>query len=149
MKKVILLTTIFFTAAFFSESAVAQTEAQRIELCAKMTQGATFVSSYPVQLPAARDGERPPIFRQAVAMLKGNRYRFTICTGDDSSGEAVLEVLNAGRRLASSYNPETGTSFINVDIECQKTDAYVITVTFRDGREGTAVAILSHVRTLN
>jgi len=147
MKKVILLIPIFFATAFFSQSLKAQSEAQRIELCAKMTQGATFISSYTAQLAAALDGQRAPVFRQGILMTKGNRYRFTICTDDDSAGEAIIQILNAGRVMGSNVT-ESGELRTSIDIECQKTDAYVIVISIKDGRDGSAVSILSHVRTL-
>ena len=148
MKNIISLTIFIFAVTLFSQSAKAQTEAQRIELCTKVAGGATLLSSYPVQLPAAKDGERPPITRQAVAMRKGNAYRFTICTDEESTGEAILVVLDEGKQVGSSYNPETGRTFQNFDFECNKSAAYVIMISFKDGREGSAIAIVSHVKTL-
>ena len=140
--------SIFFTAAFFSQSLKAQTEAQRVELCARMTGGATFQNSYSIQLHAARDGERPPDFRQPMALVRGNRYRFTICNDDALPGEAVIQIFFQGRVLGSNYNPETGVIHQNLDFDCTVTGPYVIIIRFRDGMEGSAVAVLSHVRTL-
>jgi len=148
MKKAILLTSIIFTAAFFSQSLQAQTEAQRVELCARMTDGATFLSSYSMQLHAARDGERPPDFRQGVALQRGNRYQFTICNDDELPGEAILQVMFQGRVIGSNYNAETGVMHRSFAFDCSVTGPYAIIIRFRDGREGSFVAILSHVRTL-
>ena len=138
---------IFFTAAFFSQSAKAQSEAQKIELCTKITGGANYLNGYPVLLPGTRDGERPQSFKQAIGLKKGNKYRLTICTDEDSSGEAVLQILDEGRSIGSSQLPD-GRMIQNFDFDCNKTAAYVIIVTFKDGKEGSAVFILSHVKTL-
>ena len=148
MKKITILTLMFFTAAFFSQSLKAQAEAQKIELCSKVAGNVTFLSSYTVQLPAARDGERPPNFKQATALRKGNVYRLTICTDEESTGEAVLQVFDEGKPLGSTYDPRTGKSYQSFDIECTKTAGYVIIITYKDGKEGSAVAILSHVKTM-
>jgi len=146
MKKIFFLTMVLFTAAFFSQSVKAQTEAQRIELCTKAAGNCTFLSSYPVQLPAAKSGERPPNFKQATILKKGNSYRFTICTDEESSGEAILDVFDEAKKIGTSF--VDGKMYQSFDFECNKTAHYIIFVSFRDGKEGSAMGVLSHVKTL-
>jgi len=147
MKKILFLTSLLFTVAFFSQSVKAQTEAQKIELCTKVAGAdATLEQSYPVQLLAAKDGEKAPTFKKAMAMRKGNRYRFTICTDEESSGEAILEVFDEAKKVGSTF--VNGKHFQSFDFDCTKTAPYIIFVSFKDGKEGSAVAILSHVKTL-
>jgi len=149
MKRIFYLTVFLFTAAFFSQSVKAQTEAQRIELCTKVAgSDATMEKSYPVQLPAANTGEKAQNFKQAVAMRKGNRYRFTICTDEESSGEGILELFDEAKKVGTSYNPETGKIYQNFDFDCAKTAIYIIFISFKDGKEGSAVGLASHVKTL-
>ena len=148
MKRIFSPALILFAAALFSQTVKAQTEAQKIELCTKVAGGATLLSSYPVQLPAAGDGQRAPVFRNATMIRKGNKYRFTICTDEESAGEAILQVYDEGKLVLSSFIPETGKTFQNVDFDCTKSATYMIMVSFKDGREGSAVAIVSHVKTL-
>ena len=149
MKKIFFLTSLIFTVAFFSQTVQAQTEAQKVELCTKVAGGdATLEQSYTVQLPAAAGGERAPTFKKAVAMRKGNRYRFTICTDEDSPGEAIIQVYDEAKIVGTSYIPQTGKMLQSFDFDCSKSAAYVIFVSFKDGREGSAVGILSHIKTL-
>jgi len=148
MKKIFFLTSLLFTVAFFSQTVKAQTEAQKIELCTKMTGGATFLESYTVQLDGAKDGERAPISKKALAMRKGNKYKFTICTDEDSSDEAVLQLFDEAKLIGSSFNPETGKVYQSFDFDCNKSAIYVIFISFKNGKGGSAVAVLSHVKTL-
>jgi len=148
MKKIFFLTSLLFTVAFFSQSAKAQTEAQKIELCTKMAQGATFLESYTVQLTGAKDGERAPITKKALAMRKGNKYRFTICTDEESSDEAILQLFDEAKLMGSSFDPATGKEYQNFDFDCNKSAVYIIFVSFKSGKAGSAVAIISHVKTL-
>jgi len=148
MKKIFFLALFLFVAAFFSQSVKAQTEAQKIELCTKLAGGATLLSSYPVQLLAAGDGERAPTFRQALAIRKGNQYRFTICTDEESVGEAIIHVYDEGKLVGTNYIPSSGKIVQSFDIDCSKTAPYMVIVSFKDGREGSAVCIVSHVKTL-
>ena len=148
MKKIFFLTTLLFTVAFFSQSVMAQTEAQKIELCTKMAQGATFLESYTVQLDGAKDGERAPISKKALAMRKGNKYRFTICTDEESPDEAILQLFDEAKLMGSSFNPETGKVYQSFDFDCSKTIICIIFLSFKNGKGGSAVAVLSHVKTL-
>jgi len=148
MKKILFFALFFMIAAFGSQTIKAQTEAQKVELCTKVAGNVTLLSYYPVQLTAAKDGERANIFRNAAAMRKGHRYRFTICTDEESAGEGVIQLYDEGRLIYSSYNPETGKSYQNFDFDCNKSAFYIIMISFRDGKEGSAVGIVSHVKTL-
>ncbi len=148
MKKIFFLALFVITAAFFSPSAKAQTEAQRVDLCAKAAGDVTFMSDYVAQLAGAEDGQRAPIYRKAVALRKGNRYRFTICTDEESSGEAILQLYDENKLMGSSFNPETGKDYQSFDFDCSKTAVYLIFISVKDGKQGSAVGILSHVKTL-
>ena len=148
MKNIFFLTLILSISAFFSQTVKAQTEAQRIDLCVKFAGDATYLSDYPVQLAVTSDGERAPIYKQTIALRKGNRYRFTICTDEESAGEAVLKLYNEGKMIGSSFNPETGKEYRSFDFDCNKFGYYVIMVSFKDGKNGSAIGILSHVKTL-
>lgn len=148
MKKILFLAVSLFAATFFSQTVKAQTEAQKVDLCSKVAGGATLLESYIVKLDAASDGQRAPVFRQAVGMKKGNSYRFTICTDEESTGEAILMVYDEGKMVGTSYIQSSGQMVQNFDLECNKTAIYVIMVSFKDGKDGSAVAVVSHVKTL-
>ena len=148
MKKLFFLALFVLIGVFFGSSAKAQTEAQRIDLCAKAAGDATFQSDYVAQLAGAEDGQRAPIFRKALALRKGNRYRFTICTDEESAGEAILQLYDENKLMGSSYNPETDKEYQSFDFDCNKTAIYFIFISFKDGKAGSSVGILSHVKTL-
>ncbi|MDR2847999.1 MAG: hypothetical protein LBV39_02735 [Bacteroidales bacterium] len=148
MKRILFLGIIFLLALVVTPSAKAQTETQRIDLCVKAAGDVKFLYDYPAHLAAAAAGEKAPMFRQAIALRKGNRYRFTICTDEESEGEGVLQVFDENKPIGSSFNPETGAQYQSFDFDCQKTAFYIMFISFRDGKEGSAVGILSHVKTL-
>jgi len=148
MKKILYLTLfIFVVTAFFSQSAKAQTEAQRVELCTRLAGGATLQNSYTPQLLGASPGQRPPNFRQAVAFRARNVYRITVCTDEDSQGEAIVQVLDGATVLGTNLRSD-GTIVQNFDIESSKTGPYMVMVSIKDGREGSAVIVISHVRSM-
>ncbi|MDR0714302.1 MAG: hypothetical protein LBF89_08610 [Bacteroidales bacterium] len=146
MKKVLYL--VFLSGACFFRPAEAQTEAQRIELCVKIAGNVEFLYDYPTQLSGVRTGEKAPVFRKAIALRKGNRYRFTICTDEESTGEGVLQVYDENKLIGSSFDAETGAEYQSFDFDCQKTSIYIMFISFKEGKGGSAVGILSHVKTL-
>ena len=150
MQKYFFLTLVLFATAFFAQTANAQTEAQRIDLCTR-TAGADarFLQSYVIQLDAARDGQRPPDTRNPVAFIKGNRYRITICTDEESAGEAIIRLHDEGRSIATNFEAASGRVITSLEFDCTKTAPYVIQTLSKDGRSAvSAVVIVSHVRTL-
>ena len=147
MKKIIFLTLVLFAVTFFSQSVKAQTEAQRIELCAKVA-NATMQGSYVVQLDATSPGQRPQEFRQAFAFRAKVKYRITICTDEESDGEATVRLLEEAKVVGRSFDPQTGVSVQSFDFDCTKTGPYVIIAAIKDGKQGSAIIIVSMVKTL-
>ena len=148
MKKYFFLTLVLFATAFFCQTVRAQTEAQRIDLCTRAAGAdARFLQSYVIQLDAAREGQRPPDQRNPVAFIKGNRYRITVCTDEESAGEAIVQIYDEGRVIASNLTSD-GRILTSVELDINKTAPYVIRTFIKDGRQGSAVVIVSHVRTL-
>jgi hypothetical protein len=148
MKKIVFSLLFFFSVTFVSQIVKAQTEAQRIDLCVAAAGDATFLSDYPAQLAGAASGEKAPIYRKAIALHKGNRYRLTICTNEESAGEGVLQLYEENKLIGSSFNAETGAEYQSFDFDCKKSAFYVMFISFKDGKEGSAIGILSHVKTL-
>ena len=148
MKKVFFLTLVLFAATtFFSQSVKAQTEAQRIELCSQVA-NSTVQGSYVINLDPASDGQRPPDFRQPIALRAKNKYRITVCTDEESTGEAIVNLLEEGRIVGRTLDPQTGRVHTSIDFDCTKTSVYIIIASIKDGRAGSAVIIVSHVKTL-
>jgi hypothetical protein len=149
MKNLFFLILLFLIFAFCPQILKGQTEAQRVDLCVKVAGGdATFMSDYPAELSGANEGERAPVYRKPIALRKGNRYRFTICTDEESDGEAILQIYDENKLMGSSYNQDTGKEYQNIDFDCNKTALYHLFISFKDGKAGSAIAILSHVKTL-
>ena len=147
MKKIFFLILVLFAAAFFSQSVKAQTEAQRIELCSKVA-NATVQGSYVVRLDPGQDGQRPPDFKQPFGLRAKNKYRITVCTDEESAGEAIVTLSEEGRVVARTFDAQSGVVHQSIDFDCTKTGVFVITVTIKDGRAGSAIVIVSHVKSL-
>lgn len=105
----------------------------------------TYLKDFVVKLDAAPPDQKPPVFRSALALRKGVIYRFSICNGDFSEGEAVLRLYDQSNLLLSTFYPETGKEYKSISFTCQKSAAYTVVISFKEGKKGEAIGILSYV----
>jgi hypothetical protein len=142
MKRIILiLLTVFFTFQLFS-----QFNPGFIEQCAtNCGKDATYLKDFQVVLNAALPEQVPPVARYPLVLSKNNIYRFSLCIPEDSPGKAILQLFDSNKLIFSSYNKDTGEEFNPFNFLCQKTGIYHVFISFREGKEGHAVGILSYV----
>jgi hypothetical protein len=105
----------------------------------------TYLKDFVVKLDAAALNQKPPVFRTSLALRKGVIYRFSICNGDFSEGEAVLRLYDQANLLLSTFYPETGKEYKSISFACQKSAAYTVVISFKEGKKGEAIGILSYV----
>ena len=127
----------------------AQSTSKLVEICAS-TSGAdaTYLKDFVVQLDGAGADGKAPVAKYSMVLSKNNVYRFTICSSDESEGRAILQLFDMNVMLGSSFNPSTGKEYKSFDFQCQKTGVYHIFISFQEGKPGSAVGILSYIKTL-
>lgn len=147
MKNIKFLFAILFMA--LSYTAFGQTEAQKVELCsATAGPDATYLKDFVVELQAAQGNEKAPVAKYSLILNKDTRYRFTICTDDDSQGRGIIQLFDTQTLLASSFNPTTGKEYKQFDVDIQKTSVYHVFINFHEGKAGKAVVIMSLMKRL-
>jgi hypothetical protein len=134
---------------FVGFAANAQTETQKVEMCAKKAgSDVTMLKDIVAELQAASGSEKKPTFKYSCFLQKDTRYRVTICTDDDSPGKGYVELFDKLTLLGSTYNAQTGQDFPKFEFDCSQTGVYHFFVQFIDGKAGKAVVILSLVKKL-
>ncbi|HPH00057.1 MAG TPA: hypothetical protein PK502_04230, partial [Tenuifilaceae bacterium] len=83
--------------------------------------------------------------RIPILLKKDVKYRFTVCNSKDYEGKVVLQLFDNNRMLATTYVIGTGKDYPSIDWVCTKTGAYHLFFSFRDGKAGLAVGLLSLV----
>ena len=139
---------LFLLCALISvDNIIAQDLDGEIQKCA-LTAGndVTYLKDFVVKLDAAPVNQKPPVFRTSLALRKGVIYRFSVCNGDYSDGEAVLRLYDEANLLLSTFYPETGKEYKSISFLCQKSAAYTVVISFKEGKKGNAVGILSYVK---
>ncbi|MCK4920520.1 MAG: hypothetical protein KAS71_05705 [Bacteroidales bacterium] len=106
---------------------------------------ATYLKDFVVKLNAAGSDNRPPMFRQSLALRKNVTYRFSICNMDNSEGEAIMRVYDQTKLILSTWYPDTGKEFNIINFKCMKSGVYTIVISFKEGKKGEAIGILSYV----
>ncbi len=143
MKKIFSI-LIFFMITGVSGHVFAQSETELVEICTQISGDATYLKDFRAKLDA---GNPPPVAKTTIVLRKSSQYRFAICGSRDYPGEPVLKLYDNNRLLLTTHNVATGEDRPFVDFRCQKTGVYHIFITFKEGKPGLAVSVLSFVKT--
>lgn len=146
MKKLKFHIALIFLAGILVAPSKAQNMQDLVQQCA-MNAGddATYLKDFIVKLDGAMPEQRPPVYRQSLALRKNVSYRFSICNMDNSEGEAVLRLYDQSKQILSTYYPQTGKEYNIVNFQCKKSGIYTIMISFKEGKAGEAIGILSYV----
>jgi len=110
---------------------------------AKVSSTAMFMQQYRAKLDAQGEDKDLPISRFSVLLNKGNTYKFDVCSANDSEGEAILQLYDGGKLVASTFHNASQNNFKAFEFFCRKSAIYKIQISFIDGKAGCAVGILS------
>lgn len=144
MKKfIILLSVLTFTVTNLLH---AQDVSQLTAQCAANAGDVMYLKDFVVKLDQGTAGGAPPTARFALLLSKNVVYRFSICTAPSSNGEAVLQLFDMNTLLGSTFISATGKEFPFFDFKCQKTGVYHVFISFKEGKAGEGVGIMSYVK---
>ncbi len=147
MKKELLFLIITLPVLWiFQGSAAGQNIQDHVQDCA-MSAGddVTYLKDFVVKLDGIKPNERPPVFRSTLVLRKNVIYRFSLCNLESSAGEAVLRLYDESNLLASTYYPDKGKEYKSINFSCQKSGVYTVMISFKEGKPGEAIGIMSYV----
>lgn len=131
--------------AFVGFSANAQCGDELVDDCAADLEGSVYLKDFRVKLDKAEKNKPIPVKRVSVVLNKGTTYHFSVCNAAEYEGNAVIQLYDSSKLLGSTLNMATGKLYDNFELACTKTGVYYIFISFKDGKEGCAAAILSYV----
>jgi len=144
--KILKISGLLFLAAFFMNSAQAQDVESLVQECSVAAGAdATYLKDFVVKLDAVGTDNRPPMYRQSLALRKNVTYRFSICNMEKSEGEAVLRVYDQANMILSTWYPDSGKEYNIINFKCMKSGVYTVVISFKEGKKGEAIGILSYV----
>ncbi len=147
MKKLLILISLSMVL-FSGNFLYAQDNVELVAQCAASAGDVTYLKDFVVKLDAAVPGGNPPSAKFSMVLSKNTQYRFSICTAPDSEGEAILQLFDMNVLMGSTYVSSTGKDFPFFDFKCQKTGVYHVFISFKEGKAGESVGILSFVKKL-
>jgi len=86
-------------------------------------------------------------YKAALSLRKKTKYRFTLCTADNSKGQLILNLMDEANKIVlSSVDQKTGTVYPFVDFICNKSGVYQVGFDFTEGQSGSGVSIVSMIK---
>ena len=82
----------------------------------------------------------------SILLNKGSHYRFTVKADSACTDQIVLKLYDFTKFYGSNYDESDGMSYNSFDFFCNKTQVYYISLSFADGKEGCAAAVISYVQ---
>ncbi|MBS0009836.1 MAG: hypothetical protein KFF49_00395 [Bacteroidales bacterium] len=141
MKRTLSLSLILLLAAC---ALSAQDQDKLVSDCALSIRGnTTYLKDFVIKLPEADDAENIPVHKENIYLMKKQNYMFTQCKGDDSQGELVIEIYDTDKLITSSLIRSSGRIYSSIEFSCNKTGLYTVWYSFKDGKKGLGVGIVS------
>ena len=131
--------------SLFSLGTYAQFGDELVDDCASDIGNATYLKDFKVQLQKAEKNQPIPVHRVSVVLNAGTTYKFSVCNAPEYEGAAIIQLYDSNRLLGSSLSLQTGKLMKEFMMQCSKTGVYYMFISFQDGKEGCAAAILSYV----
>jgi len=139
----ILQVVVFMGLLCLPALAKAQSEDELLDICGAIAgKEATYLRDFKIRLEAS---DPPSVQRYPIILKKGNKYRFSIASSKDFEGRMKLELFDNNRLMAATHNAATGADHPTIDWICSKTGAYHLFFSFKDGKNGMGVGVLSLV----
>jgi len=86
-------------------------------------------------------------YKTQMSLWKNTKYKFSMCTAEDSKGELILTIKNdANQVVLSSFDQKTGKTYKSVELTCNRSGIYQLSYDFKDGQQGSGVGVVSMVK---
>jgi len=86
-------------------------------------------------------------YKTQMSLWKNTKYKFSMCTAEDSKGELILTIKNdANQVVLSSFDQKTGKTYKSVELTCNRSGIYKLSYDFKDGQQGSGVGVVSMVK---
>jgi hypothetical protein len=144
MKKIVITLTVLFIFGFMSYGQVTDPLVSNCAINAGAN--AKYLKDFRIQLGKAVS-QSDLRFKSNMSLWKSTKYRFTMCSAENSKGQLILSIKDdANKIILSSFDKKTGKIYSFVDFECQKSGIYQISYDFTNGQQGSGVGVVSMIK---
>jgi hypothetical protein len=144
MKKSLITLSFILAIGFLS---FGQATDQFVSNCTMNTgDNSRYLKDFRIQLGKA-DAKSELRYKVKMSLWKNTKYRFTMCSTEDSKGQLILNIVDdTNREILSSFDQKSGKIYPVVDFECQKSGLYQLSYDFTDRQQGSGVGVVSMVK---
>ena len=141
------ITTVFITLIMAAFALNAQDHQEMVSNCALSIGGnTTYLKDFVIKLPETGKPDNIPVHKENIYLMKNQTYMFTQCNAEGSEGELTIGLYDDDKLIVSSMNQKNGRVYSSVEFSCNKTGLYTLWYTFKEGRKGMGVGIVSLVK---
>ena len=105
---------------------------------------ATYLKDFRVRLDAVTSSKKQKE-EFSILLNKGTHYRFNVKADSACTDQIVLKLYDFTKFYGSNYDESDGMSYDFFDFFCGKTQVYYLSLSFAEGKEGCAAAVVSYV----
>ena len=106
---------------------------------------ATYLKDFRVKLPEVSASKKQKE-EFSILLNKGTHYRFNVKADSACTDQIVLKLYDFTKFYGSNYDESDGMSYNSFDFFCAKTQVYYLSLSFAEGKEGCAAAVVSYVK---
>lgn len=143
MKKLLIILAFILTAQVNS----GQSSDPLIGKCmASAGNDSKYLKDFRIQLGKATESSGPR-YKANISLWKDMKYRFTMCSSDDSKGQLIVIVTDeTSKPVISSFDKKSGKTYTSVDFTCGKSGIYQINFDFINDEAGSGVGMISIIK---
>lgn len=103
---------------------------------------AMYLREFKVKFDGLEHGKIPSA-KYPVLLSKNTVYRFNVCNAEEFEGQVILQLYLKDKLVGSTFDTKKKTDLRRFDFTPEKAATYEVVMSFRDGKPGCAVGILS------
>ena len=112
----------------------------------KITDSEVLLEEYKVKLKAADINDPAPVAKFSQKFEKNEKYRIRIMSDKEKyNAEGIFRLYENNRLLGTNHVATSGKTYPYIDFKCTKTGDYKLLITFKDGKAGCAVVVVSYL----
>ncbi len=144
MKKVILISILLISGLAVN----AQCDKELVKIAkSKLSENEVLINEFKVKLNKADINDPAPVAKFSQKLEEGKKYRLrTVSDKEEYNSSGILRLFESNRLLATNHEGSTDKVYELFTFICNSTGDYKLLVTFKDGKAGCAVVIVSEVK---
>lgn len=143
MKKIILISILLISGLVTN----AQCNDELVERAKSiMTNDEVLLKEFRIELKEASIDDPAPVAKFSQKLEKNKKYRITILSDKEKyNAEGIIKILEGNKFLGTNHDINSGKTYPSFDFKCTRSGDYKLLITFKDGKAGCAVVLVSYL----